>query len=264
MKEFKGRCSSLGTLIQITSLTDTQLENVAKLEIREKLEGKAGLTEKMKKDLADLRYKLANPELIDGAKTLLREWYSYGIGLDKGNIFNESIMKGIMMEDTSIELVDNVIFGEVGLIKNTEFKSNDFIEGTCDIKHKDWVVDTKTALDTKTFHEKAVNPPTLKQIWQLKGYAILYNKSKAIIAHTLVNTPTWACLKASHSGRPFEQIEYDCTYEHIPENERVIAYNIPIETADQVQIEKGILMCRDYLSWYDGLIKSKLGTVNDI
>ena len=263
MKEFKGRCSSLGTLMQISSLTDKQLEDIAKYEIREKLEGKAGLTDNMKAELERLRYKLANPELIDGAKTLLREWYSYGIGLDRGNIFNESIMKGIMMEDTSIELVDNVIFGEVGLIKNTEFKSNDFIEGTCDIQHEDWVVDTKTALDTKTFHEKAVNPPTLKQIWQLKGYAILYNKPKAMIAHTLVNTPTWACLKASHSGMPFEQIEYDCTYEHIPENERVIAYEILLETSDSDKIEQGILMCRDYLAWYDSLVKSKLGTVNN-
>lgn len=264
MKEFKGRCSSLGTLIQVTSLTDKQLEDIAKYEVREKLEGKAGLTDNMKAELDRLRNKLANPELIDGAKTLLREHYSYKIGLDRGRIFNESIQKGIMMEDESIELTDRVIFGEVGLVKNPEFKSNDFIEGTCDIKHEDWVLDTKTALDTKTFHEKALTKPTEKQIWQLKGYAILYKKSKAILVHTLVNTPTWACLKASHSGRSFDQIEYECTYEHIPEAERVIAYNIPIETTDEVQIEKGIGMCRDYLTWYDGLIKSMIGNVNNI
>ena len=262
MKQFKGRCSSLGTLIQITSLTDTQLENIAKLEIREKLEGKAGLTEKMKRDLADLRYKKANPELIDGAKTILREHYSYKIGLDRGKIFNESIQKGIMMEDESIELTDRVIFGEVGLVKNTEFKSNKFIEGTCDIQYEEWVIDTKTALDSKTFHEKVLTPPTIKQIWQLKGYGILYNKSKALLSHTLVNTPTWSHLKASFSGKPFEQIEYECTYEHIPEIERVIGYEIPLESTDEIAIEKGITMCRDYLVWYDSLIKEKIGNVN--
>lgn len=263
MKEFKGRCSSLGTLIQVTSLTDTQLENIAKYEIREKIEGKGGLTDNMKKELSALRYKLNNPELIDGAKTLLREWYSYKIGLDRGSIFNESIQKGIMMEDESINLIDSVIFGEVGLVKNTEFKSNKFIDGTCDVQHEEYVVDTKTALDSKTFHEKALNPPTIKQIWQLKGYAILYKKSKAILAHTLVNTPTWACLKASHSGRPFEKIEFDCTYEHIPQEKRVICYDIPLEASDEKQIESGIKMCRDYLVWYDSLVKSKLGTVNN-
>ena len=51
MKEFKGRCSSLGTLIQVTSLTDKQLEKIAELSLREKIEGKGGLTDNMKRDL---------------------------------------------------------------------------------------------------------------------------------------------------------------------------------------------------------------------
>lgn len=264
MKEYKGRCSSLGTLIQITSLTDKQLEDIAKYEVREKLEGKAGLTDNMKAELDRLRNKLANPELIDGAKTLLREYYAYKKGLDKGRGYVKDIQKGVLMEDFTIELVDDVIFGSQGLIKNEKHLSNDFIQGTPDVIGDDFVLDVKSPWDSKTFLNKITEKVDIDYVWQLKGYCWLTNKARAILAYGLVNTPTYACLMASFQNKKFEQIEYECTYEHIPEAERVIAYNIPIETTDQVQIEKGILMCRDYLTWYDGLIKSMIGNVNNI
>lgn len=264
MKEFKCRCSSLGTLIQITSLTDKQLEDVAKYELREKLEGKAGLTENMKAELDRLRNKLANPELIDGAKTILREYYAYKKGLDKGRSYVKDIQKGILMEDFTIELVDDVIFGSQGLVKNEKHLSNDFIQGTPDVIGDDFVLDVKSPWDSKTFLNKITEKVDIDYVWQLKGYCWLTNKASAILAYGLVNTPTYSCLQASFQNKPFEQIEYECTYEHIPEAERVIAYKIPIETNDQVQIEKGIGMCRDYLTWYDGLIKSMIGNVNNI
>lgn len=264
MKEFKGRCSSLGTLIQITSLTDKQLEDIAKYEVREKLEGKAGLTENMKLELDRLRTKLANPELIDGAKTVLREYYAYKKGLDKGRSYVKDIQKGILMEDFTIELVDDVIFGSQGLVKNEKHLSNEFIQGTPDVIGDDFVLDVKSPWDSKTFLNKITEKVDIDYVWQLKGYCWLTNKARAILAYGLVNTPTYACLQASFQNKPFEQIEYECTYEHIAEAERVIAYKIPIETSDQVQIEKGIGMCRDYLTWYDGLIKSMIGNVNNI
>lgn len=264
MKEFKGRCSSLGTLIQVTSLTDKQLEDIAKYEVREKLEGKAGLTDNMKAELERLRNKLANPELIDGAKTLLREWYAYKKGLDKGRSYIKDVQKGILMEDYTIELVDDVIFGSQGLVKNEEHLSNDFIQGTPDVIGDDFVLDVKSTWDSKTFFNKLTDKVDIDYIWQLKGYCWLTNKSRGILGYGLVNTPTHACLMASFQNKPFEQIEYDCTYEHIPENERVIAYEIPIETSDSDKIEKGVLMCRDYLTWYDSLLKEKLGNVSKI
>lgn len=264
MKEFKGRCSSLGTLIQVTSLTDKQLETVAKHSLREHLSGKDGLTPTMKEELDKLRHKAQNPGLFDGAKTLLREYYAYKKGLDKGRSFVKDIEKGVLMEDFTIELVDEVIFGSQGLIKNEKHLSNDFIQGTPDVIGDDFVLDVKSPWDSKTFLNKITEKVDIDYIWQLKGYCWLANKPKAILGYGLVNTPTYAHLQASFQGKPFEQIEYECTYEHIPEVERVIAYNIPIETTDQIQIEKGIGMCRDYLTWYDGLIKSVIGNVNNI
>lgn len=262
MKQFKGRCSSLGTLIQISSLTDTQLEAVAKYSLRENLSGKDALTDNMKKDLERLRYKAKNPELLDGAKTLLRDYYAYKKGLDKGRSYIKEVQKGVLMEDTTIELVDEVIFGSQGLIKNETHLSNEFIQGTPDVIGDDFILDVKSPWDSKTFYDKIIKPIDNDYIWQIKGYCLLSNKSKGILAYGLVNTPTYACLQASYQGKPFEKIEYECTYEHIPEIERVIGYEIPLESTDEIAIEKGITMCRDYLVWYDSLIREKIGNVN--
>lgn len=261
---FKGRCSSLGTLIQITSLTDKQLEKIAEYSIRERIEGKGGLTDNMKKELAELKGKQENPELMDGAKTLLRDWYAYQKGLDKGRTFIKDVQKGLIMEDATIELVDDVIFGSQGLVKNTNQLDNEFIQGTPDVIGDDFVLDVKSPWDSKTFLNKATDTIDKDYIWQLKGYCLLAKKEKAILAYGLVNTPTHACLMASFQGRTFDQMEYESTYSHIVESERVLAYEIPIEASDEVKIKQGISMCRDYLSWYDGLLKAKLGSVSKV
>lgn len=261
MKEFKGRCSQLGTLTQLTSLTDKQLEDVAKYEAREILEGRAGLTDNMKTDLARLRHKQANPELMEGAKTLLRNYYAYKIGLDKGRDFTKEIQKGILMEDYTISLVDDVIFGSQGLIKNEKKLDNDYIEGTPDVIGSDFVLDVKSPWDSKTFFSKAVSEIEINYIWQLKGYCLLAKKEKGILAYGLVNTPSYACLQASFQGKGIE-LSYESTYEHIPEEKRVIAYEIPIEEKDEEKIISGITMCRDYLEYYESLLKEKLGNVS--
>ena len=195
---------------------------------------------------------------------MLREYYAYKKGLDKGRTYVKDIQKGILMEGSTIELVDEVIFGSQGLAKNEEHLSNEFIQGTPDVIGDDFVLDVKSPWDSKTFYNKVTQAIENDYIWQLKGYCWLTDKPKAILAYGLVNTPTYACLMASYQGKPMEQTEYDSTYEHIPENERVLAYDIPIESVDAIRIEKGILMCRDYLTWYDGLIKSVIGNVNNI
>jgi hypothetical protein len=258
MKIFKAHCSSLGTVMQITSLTDNQLQKVAEYSIKEKL------TDKQRDELNSLIIRRDNPDLMEGGKTLLREWYAYQVGLDKGKQFLKEAQKGVVMEDTTIELLDDVIFGSQGLVKNIDFFNNDFIQGTPDVIGDDFIVDAKSPWDSKTFYNKLIETVDKDYVWQIKGYCVLKNKPKGILGYGLVNTPTYACLMASFQGKPFEQLDFESTYEHIEESQRVIAYDIPILESDEVKIEDAILRCRDYLVWYDALVKSKLGTVNNI
>jgi hypothetical protein len=256
MKElFKARCSSLGTLMQVSGLTDKQLETLSGLLLKPKL------TELQSISVREMEFKRDNPELLQGAKTMLNDWFAYSVGHDKDYPFLKEAQKGVMMEDAAIEITDNVIFGGVGLVKNKEKKENDFIQGTCDVSYEDYVIDQKAPWNSKTFFSKAMDSVENNYLWQLKGYSILFNKPRAILSYTLVNTPTWACLNASYNNRKLDDIEFESTYDDIPEAERVIAYEIPILEKDEKDIEMAVLRCRDYLAFYESLIKSRLGVV---
>lgn len=258
MEEFKAHCSSLGTVMQLTSLTDNQLQKIADYSIKEKL------TDKQKEDFEALKFRRDNPDLMEGAKSLLREWYAYKKGLDKGKVFIKEAQKGILMEDYTIELIDNVIFGSQGLEKNKEFTSNEFIQGTPDVAGDDFILDAKSPWDSKTFYKKITDPIDNDYVWQIKGYCILKNKPKGILGYGLVNTPIYVCLMASFQNKPFDYLEFESTYEHIEEQERVLAYSIPILEEDESKIEFSINKCRDYLDWYHSEVISKLGTVNNL
>lgn len=258
MKKFKAHCSSLGTVMRLTSLTDNQLQKIAEYTVKEKL------TEKQREEYNNLVYRRDNPELMEGAKTLLRNWYAYKIGLDKGKEYIKEAQKGIVMEDHSIELLDNIIFGSQGLIKNTSYNSNEYIQGTADVIGDDFVLDAKSPWDSKTFFQKAIDKVDIDYIWQLKGYCLLENKEKAILGYAMVNTPTHACLMASYQGKSYDTLEFQSTYEHIEESSRVIAYQIPILESDEKEIEVSILKCREYLDWFQALVESKIGNVNNL
>jgi len=254
-KEFKARCSSLGILTDYTTITEKQAETLAEFAKKDKL------TDKQKEEHKRLTDILENPKITTGAKTKLREWFVYKKFRDKDYNFIKEAVKGHMMEDESIYLVDRVLFGGVGLYKNAEKKEDDFIQGECDVDFEDTVIDVKSCWDSKTFYSKLEEGLTKEYIWQLKGYARLYKKSKAILAYTLVDTPTYACLQAYHRGIKMDSIEFEQDYSHIPENEKVLAYEVPLEDSDDKIIEDGVTRCREYLDSYQKSIKGKFGVL---
>lgn len=258
MQEYKARCSQLGTLLQMSALTENQLATLAELTIKEKL------TEKQAETYKQLKFKHENPELLQGAKTLLNDWYAYQKGLDREFQFIKQAQKGIMMEDVGIEFFDNFILGGVGIQKNTEQKSNDFIQGTCDINYDDFTTDIKLPWDSKTFYSKVTETVDKDYIWQGRGYSILYNKPKAYLAYILVDTPTWGCLQAHSRNIKMDVIEFESSYSHIPESERIYIVEIPITEKDESEIISGVKIARDYLKEYDSFIQSKLGKVNQL
>ena len=62
MKQFKARCSSIGKIVNLTSLTDKQLEDVAKYSLREHIIGKGELTDNQTEELNRLKAKIGKQQ----------------------------------------------------------------------------------------------------------------------------------------------------------------------------------------------------------
>lgn len=148
--------------------------------------------------------------LSKGAKTVLDKMakeFVYG--------FNEIISgkymdKGIIVEDQSIKLYNDVFFTEYE--KNTERKTNEWLTGECDIFTGSKIIDIKSSWSLATFPATSDDGKDKGYEWQLRAYMMLWNVDEAEIAYCMVNTPD-ELIK-------FEQEELHFV-DHIPENLRV-------------------------------------------
>ena len=126
-------------------------------------------------------------ELSETAKGVIEDIFlqmEYGYRED---IITDAMTKGIMCEQDSIQLVQQVIGGEFRL-KNKENFKNTHIMGTPDIilKNDDYIEDTKTAWNLKTFFNSELSKDNW---WQGQGYMELTGKRKCRIIYCLVATP---------------------------------------------------------------------------
>lgn len=95
--------------------------------------------------------------------------------------------KGIQVEDDSIDLYNSVFF--TSHKKNTERKSNDWIQGECDIFAPQKIIDIKSSWSLPTFPVTAAQGKDKTYEWQLRAYMWLWDVDLAEVAYCLVNTP---------------------------------------------------------------------------
>lgn len=95
--------------------------------------------------------------------------------------------KGLQVEDESIDLYNSVFF--TSHQKNTERKSNDWIQGECDIFAPGKIVDIKSSWSLSTFPVTAAQGKDKTYEWQLRAYMWLWGVDLAEVAYCLVNTP---------------------------------------------------------------------------
>ena len=133
---------------------------------------------------------------------------------------NKYMTKGRDCEDDSIELFNDVFF--MDLVKNEVRLSNEHITGECDLLSDDLVIDIKSSWSVKQFAEMRRKATDYE--WQLRGYMLLYEKSKACTAHCLVDTPDKLCR--------FDGAVHK--FAHIPKSDRVIIGN-QIEREDKYE-----------------------------
>ena len=209
--DFKIRCSAIGQICGGTiGLTDAQ--NIEYNELSTKFK----LTAKQAEKLETLRDKRDNPELPQTAKSYCEKWLREKLYNRRRSIFTKEMEKGILCEESSIEYIAE----ELGLgmvFKNTERKSDEFMEGEADLVLYDLVLDIKNSFDFMTFPLFETNVD--KGYWlQLQGYMHLYNKPKARLVYTLMSLPEDLMLSEVFYGEKYgmdeDEIRALHTYNH--------------------------------------------------
>jgi len=123
----------------------------------------------------------AKSEMIKIAK---EDFYGYN-----SQITNKYVEKGIEVEDKSIELLNAVKLANYK--KNTVRLENDFLTGECDVNDEvnDEIIDIKSSWSLETFPALTSDINIKDYEMQLRGYMMLYGRSKASVCYCMVSTP---------------------------------------------------------------------------
>lgn len=128
--------------------------------------------------------------LGETAKTLITEiWLNNEYGY-KEDVVTDEMMKGLICEQDSMSLVQDVLGGEFRL-KNTTYFKNEFIHGTPDIilSKEDYCEDIKTSYNLRTFVDAEYKQGN-SYWWQGQAYMWLTGKTKYRLMYCLVETPS--------------------------------------------------------------------------
>lgn len=135
---------------------------------------------------------MASPEkskIPDGGMSYLENELSKLILEWEDEMDFRTLQKGLMVEDQSIELYNDVFF--TNYVKNTERKTTAYLTGECDIDDEDssLILDIKSAFSKKSFPMVLHLTGRKGYEWQLRSYMHLWDRNKAQLAYCLVNTP---------------------------------------------------------------------------
>lgn len=247
---FRIRASAASKILGRIGLTKEQFDKMELLKKRDadsKLDKptQKPLTEIMQDELKGLIAKHTNQNfhsLPQTAKSYLHEWYAN----DFDDSHSKYTQKGEWVED---ELIDFAA-SKLGLgvqEKNRVRISDEYFDGECDVDAVDLILDVKAPWDKKSLHEQALKPLDFDYKIQLIVYCHLYKKPKGCVFYGLMDTPG--------------EVNYstDVYYSGLPDNERWFAHYVNADPELIEHLKSRVLMCREYLNWYDVQVKSKLG-----
>lgn len=180
--------------------------------------------------------------LSQTAITFLQEWYAG----DNEQIHSKYIAKGNLMENECIDFAAQKL--GLGICeKNHEQLENDYMIGTPDV-NTSIIVDTKCVWNIKTLHSKLFGLEP-EYDWQMIGYCELAKKEKAVVFYGLLDTP--------------EEANYglEIPYNHIPENQRWVAYEVLTNFEKCKSIKGRVELCRVYLESWDKTVQARLGKI---
>lgn len=131
--------------------------------------------------------KLKTEVLSAGAKTYVKKLAREFVYNFEEDISSKYMDKGIIVEDSSIELYNSVFFTDYK--KNTERKTNDWVTGECDIYTGKKIIDIKSCWSLATFPCVSEDGIDKGYEWQGRAYMMLWDCDEFENAYCMVNTP---------------------------------------------------------------------------
>lgn len=235
MNNYKFRCSSIGKLMTEAVSIDEKFRT----PIVEAIIAKTKRSDEEKAIISDLKRRT----LSVGAKTYVRELAAQEImGIDF-EISGKPLLKGIQCEQASIALLNEV--RGLSLLKNEDRRSNDFIQGECDLFDAELKRghDLKTSWSAATFPILGIDCTDSVYEWQMRGYMALWNADEWEVNYCLVDTPD-------------ELISYEPMQmhlvSHIPQHMRVTSWLIKRDLEKEGFMYEKVKASRAY---FDEVIK---------
>jgi hypothetical protein len=260
------RCSAISCIMSRPkgAITEKQLSRIKELEEREKI-GK--LTEKQLETLEELVEKRNLGEQLSATckKYLIRN-YAIEKYKRQPEITTKQMVKGIICEPDGVDIFNRT--SGTSYLKNTKQLKNDWISGTPDlfdgpsVMESDEIVDIKCSWDILTFLNRIADPMSKSYYWQLQGYMALTGAKMGTLAFCLVNMhPTMIeqekyrlfmnmnCVteESPEFKLAAAKLEYDMTFDDIPENERVLRFYVERNDEDIAKIYQKVYKCREFL-----------------
>lgn len=198
-------------------------------------------------------------ELSETAKSHLIStyiWQKYGRRKD---VSTPQIEKGRLVEAEAIAMAGRV--HGVEYIRNDERRSNGYISGETDVSFP-VIVDVKSSWDVETFLTKVKTGLDPLYEHQVKGYMWLWDQPIALVCYCLISTPevllnaerkklfyAMDCVTEEDNRyvRSCAEMEYNLVFDDIPEEERVISFEIERDEELIAQIPGRVQKARDYL-----------------
>lgn len=203
----------------------------------------------------------AGKQMGETAKSYLKEVYIEKVYGFKKDITSKYITKGLLVEDTAISFysVQNGGF----YFKNEQRFNNEFITGEPDIITDKFVVDIKSSWSAHSFFGVKGEPIKKDYYYQLMGYMALTGLKKAKLAYVLIDTPwqlvedekrrlSWQMGMVSEDSPEFvealAEIERNHDFSTIPDEKRIIEFDIEYDESVVQDIYKRVEECRMFLN----------------
>lgn len=202
MNEIKFRCSSLGKLMTSPRSKSETISETAKSYI----------------------------------KSLVKEEY-FGY---KSQISSKEIEKGHQVEIENMEMYNQVFMTDFE--KNRERRTNDYLSGEPDAIDGDVILDIKSPWSLETFPLTSEDADSKAYEWQMRGYMMLFDKPKAIIAYCMATTP-------EHLISPWDNADIHIV-DHIDAKKRITTVEVLRDASIEDEMIARLKECQKFYNEY--------------
>lgn len=209
MNEIKFRCSSLGKLMTSPRSKSETISETAKSYI----------------------------------KSLVKEEY-FGY---KSQISSKEIEKGHQVEIENIEMYNQVFMTDFE--KNRERRTNDYLSGEPDAIDGDVILDVKSPWSLETFPLTSEDADSKAYEWQMRGYMMLFDKPKAIIAYCMATTP-------EHLISPWDNADIHIV-DHIDAKKRITTVEVLRDASIEDEMIARLKECQKFYNEYRAKVFNK-------